>query len=119
MSCNGNKLKEEHAILTGRVTEADTSLYLADVRIYEKSHAKMETTTDESGYFRLEGVAFEEHDIYFEKDGYEPYILWFEYPGSLKKPLISHHIIMDKIFEPDDMQQADDSLESQEANDTD
>lgn len=98
-SCNGEKIKVENATLSGRVTEADTSIYLAGVRVFETSHGKNEAITDSAGYFKLEGVAFEEHNIYFEKQGYETYTLWFEYTGNLKNPMVTEHIIMDKTDE--------------------
>jgi hypothetical protein len=92
----GNKA----AVVTGRVTDTDTTIYLTGVKVFERSHALLNTETDAEGYFRMEGVSFEEHNIYFEKDGYEPYTLWFEYTGDLERPVISHKIIMKKIGAP-------------------
>ena len=83
-------------IFAGRVTEADTSVYLVDVKVYEKSHAGLSTTTDHKGYFQLDGVAAEEHTIYFEKKGFKTLEYSFEYKGSLEHPLVSQHIILEK-----------------------
>jgi len=94
-SCTKEKAAPE-AILTGRVTATDTSVYLADVKVFEKSHGELSTTTDSAGYFRLDGVSFEKHDIYFEKDGYEPTVYDFQYEGKLQHPIITEHIIMKK-----------------------
>ncbi len=99
ISCSHEKGANE-AILTGRVTAEDTTVYMGGVKVFEKSHNQLSTLTDSAGYFRLDGVAFEEHNIYFEKEGYEPYTLWFEYAGSLQHPLITYHIKMKKIDEP-------------------
>ena len=46
------------------------------------------------GMFKLDGVSFEEHNIYFEKDGYKPETLWFEYDGKFTRPLLSHSMVM-------------------------
>lgn len=100
-SCNGKLEEGKYAILTGRVTDTDTSIYLAGVKVYETSHGKLSTVTDSAGFFRLEGVQFEEHDIYFEKDGYERYTLWFEYTGQLDRPVVSRLVIMNKLAEED------------------
>lgn len=94
-SCTKEQPARE-AIFTGRVTATDTSVYLAGVKVFEKSHNKLSTTTDSAGYFRLDGVSFEKHDIYFEKEGYEPTVFNFEYNGSLRHPIITEHIIMKK-----------------------
>ena len=95
VSCAGEKAAHE-AIFTGRVTAQDTSVYLAGVKVFEKAHNKRSTTTDSAGYFRLDGVSFEAHDIYFEKAGYEPTVFNFEYKGGLERPIITEHIIMKK-----------------------
>jgi hypothetical protein len=95
VSCTKNQPARE-AILTGRVTAADTSVYLAGVEVFEKSHNELKTTTDSAGYFKLDGVAFEEHNIYFEKEGYEPTVFNFEYNGHLQHPIVTEHIIMKK-----------------------
>ena len=87
---------EKTTIFSGRVTEADTSVYLGDVKVYEKSHAKLTTTTDSNGYFKMDSVSAEEHNIYFEKEGYKTLVFNFEYTGSLEHPLISRHIILEK-----------------------
>jgi len=94
-SCTKDQIGRE-AILTGRVTAADTSVYLAGVKVFEKSHNKLSTTTDSAGYFKLDGVSFEEHNIYFEKEGYEPTVFNFEYNGNLQRPIITEHITMKK-----------------------
>jgi hypothetical protein len=98
LSC-GQETEVKEAILTGRVTAQDTSVYLQDVKVYETSHNRLSTITDSAGYFRLEGVAFEEHNIYFEKEGYKTDTLWFEYTGSLTSPRISKLIRLSKIGE--------------------
>jgi hypothetical protein len=95
VSCSGKQAMRE-AIFTGRVTAQDTSVYLAGVKVFEKSHNKLSTTTDSAGYFRLDRVAFEEHNIYFEKEGYEPTVFNFEYNGNLEHPIVTDHIIMKK-----------------------
>jgi len=97
LSCGTKQESSREAILTGRVTDTDTTVYLSGVKVFENSHNKMSTVTDSAGYFRLEKVSFEEHNIYFEKEGYEPYTLWFEYNGKLERPVVTHHIIMTKI----------------------
>jgi hypothetical protein len=94
LSC-GEK-HEKYAVLTGRVTASDTSAYLADVKVFEKSHKKLSTFTDSLGFFRLDDVSCKEHNIYFEKEGYEPEVLNFEYTGNLQHPLITRHVIMYK-----------------------
>ena len=99
LSCGTKQEGARLAVLSGRVTDTDTTIYLEGVRVFEKSHNQMSTVTDSAGYFRLEGVSFEEHNIYLEKEGYEPYTLWFEYAGKLERPVITHHIIMTKIDE--------------------
>lgn len=96
VSC-GHQEEGKYAIVTGRVTDTDTSIYLPGVKVFEKSHAKLSTVTDSLGFFELRGVMFEEHNIYFEKDGYEPYTLWFEYTGKLARPAVTHKIIMKKV----------------------
>ena len=95
ISCE--KETEKSAIFTGRVTASDTSIYLVDVHVFEQSHGQLKTVTDSSGFFRLDGVSFEEHNIYFEKQGFEPYTLLFEYNGGLMNPIITKHII---LYEP-------------------
>jgi len=99
LSCGTRSDSSGQATLTGRVTDADTTIYLADVKVFEKSHAKGSTVTDSAGFFRLEGVMFEEHNIYFEKEGYESYTLWFEYAGTLKHPVVTRHVIMTRVGE--------------------
>ncbi len=94
-SCTKEQAAQE-AIFTGRVTATDTSVYLAGVKVFEKSHNKLSTTTDSAGYFRLDGVSFEKHDIFFEKEGYEPVVFSFSYNGSLQHPIVTEHIIMKK-----------------------
>lgn len=94
--CHGTETVEKSVILTGKVTEADTSIALAGVKVYETSHAGLSTVTDSLGIFKLDGVAFEEHNIYFEKDGYKPETLWFEYTGLLTRPLLSQSMVMTK-----------------------
>lgn len=95
VSCTKEQAVHE-AIFTGRVTATDTSVYLAGVKVFEKTHNELSTTTDSAGYFRLDGVSFEQHDIYFEKEGYEPTVFDFVYNGSLQHPIITDHIIMKK-----------------------
>ena len=87
---------EKYAVLTGRVTASDTSIYLADVKVFEKSHKKSSAFTDSLGFFRLDGVSCEEHNIYFEKEDYEQGVLNFEYTGNLEHPLITRHVILYK-----------------------
>ncbi len=94
LSC-GEK-HEKYAVLTGRVTASDTSIYLADVKVFEKSHKKLSTFTDSLGFFHLDDVSCEEHNIYFEKEGYEPGVLNFEYIGNLQHPLVTRHLILYK-----------------------
>ncbi len=101
LSCGTEKSASKYAIITARVTDTDTTIYLAGVKVFEISHAKLSEITDSAGFFRLEGVMFEEHNIYFEKEGYEPYTHWFEYTGNLEHPIITNHIIMTKIDEGD------------------
>ena len=84
----------QKAVLTGRVTAEDTTLYLSGVRVYETSHEKLSTVSDSMGYFKLDGVQFEEHNIYFEKDGYERTVLNFEYSGKLDRPVVTKHVTM-------------------------
>ncbi len=84
----------KYAVFTGRVTQSDTSLYVADVKVYEQSHAKLNTLTDSLGYFRLDGVSFEEHNIYFEKEGFETFVFNFEYRGKLSQPIVTEHIVL-------------------------
>ena len=96
LSCTQLTESQGRAVLTGRVTDEDTTVYLGSVKVYEASHARLSTVTDSLGYFRLEGVYFEEHNIYFEKEGYEKTILNFEYSGPLKSPVIARHIVMKK-----------------------
>lgn len=93
VSCSSDQPARE-AIFTGRVTTQDTSVYLAGVKVFEKSHNKLSATTDSAGYFRLAGVAFEQHNVYFEKEGYEPTVFNFAYNGNLQHPIITEHIIM-------------------------
>lgn len=94
--CHGTETPEKSVILTGKVTEADTSIALAGVKVFESSHTRLSTATDSLGMFTLDGVAFEEHNIYFEKDGYKPETLWFEYTGQLTRPLQSRRVVMTK-----------------------
>jgi hypothetical protein len=99
LSCGTEQGTSNYAVLSGRVTDIDTTVYLGGVKVFEKSHANLNTVTDSAGFFRLDGIMFEEHNIYFEKEGYEPFTLWFEYNGNLKRPVVTHHIIMTKIEE--------------------
>jgi hypothetical protein len=99
LSCGTRNDSVQSAILTGRVTDTDTTVYLAGVKVFESSHAQGSTVTDSAGFFRLEGVMFEEHNIYFEKEGYEKHTLWFEYSGTLKHPVVTRHVIMTKTGE--------------------
>ena len=100
LSCGQQQGKDEKsALLTGRVTETDSTVYLTGVKVFEKSHARLSTVTDSTGLFRLDGVMFEEHNIYFEKEGYQPYTLWFEYNGQLSHPLVTRSITMKKVGE--------------------
>jgi hypothetical protein len=96
-ACHGTETPQKSVILTGKVTEADTSITLAGVKVYESSHARLNCLTDSLGMFKLDGVAFEEHNIYFEKDGYKPETLWFEYTGQLTRPLLSRRVVMERI----------------------
>jgi len=90
LSCGQEKAPTpEGAILTGRVTDTDTTVFLAGVKVYEKSHGNLSTTTDSVGIYRLDGVSLEPHTIYFEKDGYQPDSLYFFYDGTLTHPLLS------------------------------
>jgi len=84
----------QRAVLTGRVTAEDTTVYLSGVRVYETSHDKLSTVSDSLGYFKLDGVQFEEHNIYFEKDGFEKTVLNFEYSGKLARPYVTRHVTM-------------------------
>ncbi|MDD4052683.1 MAG: hypothetical protein PHR28_12400 [candidate division Zixibacteria bacterium] len=93
----GTTTPEKSALLTGKVTEADTSIALSGVKVFEKSHARLSCETDSLGIFKLDGVSFEEHNIYFEKDGYEPVTFLFEYNGKLSRPLLSQQIVMTKV----------------------
>ena len=93
-SCGDKQGKQ--AVFTGRVTAADTSVYLADVKVFEISHNKNSTTTDSLGYFRINDISFEEHNIYFEKDGFEPLTYNFEYNGQLERPIITRLIVLHK-----------------------
>lgn len=88
---------EKSALLTGKVTEPDTSIALSGVKVFEQSPARLSTVTDSLGIFKLDGVSFEEHNIYFEKDGYKPETLLFEYNGKLSHPLLSQKMVMTKI----------------------
>ncbi len=99
LSCGQREEVSKSAILSGRVTDTDTTIYLAGVKVFEKSHAKLSTVTDSAGYFRLDGVMFEEHNIYFERDDYETDTLWFEYTGHFDRPVVTHHITMTPIAE--------------------
>lgn len=107
LSCSGDQTKS--ALLTGRVTATDTSVNLAGVKVYEQSHAQLSTVTDSMGYFELDGVMFEEHNIYFEKEGYQPYTLWFEYTGTLQHPILSRQVILKKIGETEPVEQTGDA----------
>ena len=98
LSCGQPKV-EKSALLTGRVTETDSTVYLTGVKVFEKSHAQGSTVTDSVGLFRLDGVMFEEHNIYFEKEGYQTDTLRFEYTGSLTHPLVTRHVTMKKVGE--------------------
>ena len=84
----------QRATFTGRVTAEDTTVYLSSVKVYEASHDKLSTVTDSMGYFRLDGVQFEEHNIYFEKDGFEKTVVNFEYSGKLDRPVVTRPVIM-------------------------
>ncbi len=88
---------EKSVILTGKVTEADTSIVVPGAKVYENSHARLSCLTDSLGMFKLDGVSFEEHNIYVEKEGYKPETLWFEYTGQLSHPLLSRRAVMTKI----------------------
>ena len=100
LSCGQDKTTANEVILTGRVTAEDTTVYLGGVKVYEASHNQGSTVTDSAGYFRLENVSFEEHNIYFEKDGYQPDTLLFEYTGTLEHPIVTRLIKLRKIEEP-------------------
>jgi len=78
-----------YAILTGRVTEADSTTPIAGAKVYEKDHKQGSATSDSAGYFMIDNVAFEAHTLYVEKDGYVPATIEFEYKGKLDHPLVT------------------------------
>ncbi len=84
------------AVVTGRVTEADSTVGIAGVRVYEKGFNESQTLSDSAGYFVLENVKFDEHPIYFEKEGYETDEIPFSYTGRLERPVIPKHAILKK-----------------------
>lgn len=87
--------------LTGRVTETDTTVYLSDVFVYQEGTGGLTDTSDENGYFELDGIPFTPSSIFFEKEGYQKLELKFEYVGELKKPLVTKWIMMKKVGEDD------------------
>jgi hypothetical protein len=99
LSCGTKEEAARQAVLTGRVTDVDTTIYLEGVKVFEKSHNLGSTTTDSAGFFRLAKVDFEEHNVYFEKEGYEPDTLWFEYNGTLERPVVTENVRLVKIGE--------------------
>lgn len=54
----------------------------------------MVDTTDEAGYFMIEGLPLEPQRIIFTKEGYQTDSLELNYTGLLKRPLISKHLIL-------------------------
>lgn len=96
ISC-GDKTAEKSATLTGKVTDTDTSIAIQGARVFEESHARLSTLTDSLGIFRLDGVMFEEHNIYVEKEGFKPETLWFEYAGKLSHPLLSRKVALTRL----------------------
>ena len=90
---------EKTATFTGQVTEPDTSIVLAGVKIVDAGSGGGSTVTDSSGMFKLTGISFDKHNIYFEKEGYVTDTVAFQYTGDFKEPVVSRRIIMHKIGE--------------------
>ncbi len=87
--------------LTGRVTGTDTTVYLSDVFVFQAGSDGLTDSSDENGYFELDGIPFGPTSVYFEKDGYQKYELTVEYKGELTQPLVTKWIRMKKVGEVD------------------
>jgi hypothetical protein len=83
-------------MLTGRVMETDSITPIAGARIYEKDHHRGTTLSDSAGYFQLDNVTFEKHDILVEKEGYRPTSVSLEYTGKLDHPIVTRLVILNK-----------------------
>lgn len=93
----GETKKEESIILSGRVTEADTSIYLEGVTVRLKANRQLSDATDSAGYYQIDGVPHKKDYLYFDKEGYHPDSLEFEYTGDLERPIISRNVVLEKI----------------------
>ncbi|MEE9443139.1 MAG: carboxypeptidase-like regulatory domain-containing protein [candidate division Zixibacteria bacterium] len=98
ISCDNTGVEKESMDLAGRVTEADTSVYLEGVIVIDNLKNTADTT-DENGYFTLRDISFEKHMVSFEKEGYVKFEMEVDYPGSLSHPLVSKHVILEKAGE--------------------
>ena len=71
--------------IRGRVTDGASGRALACVTVTAlSSNSATETTTDASGYFRLNGLPMGRHDIQFRCAGYEPAVYREIMVGSVK-----------------------------------
>ncbi|MCK5126131.1 MAG: carboxypeptidase-like regulatory domain-containing protein [candidate division Zixibacteria bacterium] len=99
ISCESAGESEEYVILAGRVTEADTTIYLSGVIVSDGTNSAIVDTTDERGYFQLREISKAKHIVLFEKNGYDKKEFEIEYKGKLQRPLLSHRIILSKEVE--------------------
>ncbi len=99
ISCDSAGDEEQYVILGGRVTEADTTIYVGNVIVTDSKDAAIVDTTDERGYFQLRGVDKARHMIKLECDGYQSQEIEVEYTGKLMRPLISKNIVLIKTEE--------------------
>jgi hypothetical protein len=95
--CGGTENKATgKATVVGRVTELDSTTYLAGARVYESRSGGNSAVTDSMGYFRLENVPFDSQQIFIELEGYKPDTVTFYYPGELDQPLVSQNAYLEK-----------------------
>jgi len=97
LSCGTSEKPAQYATLTGRVTAADTTVYLSGVKVFTTDPEEKSVTTDSAGFFRLEFLPFEEQFVYFEKEGYRPDSLVFAYDGNLERPIVTYHVILNAV----------------------
>lgn len=96
ISCDNTGVEKQSMDFAGRVTEADTTVFLEGVIVTDALKGAVDTT-DENGYFTLREISFEKHVVSFEKEGYVKLEMEVDYPGSLSHPLISKHVILEKV----------------------
>lgn len=99
ISCDSAGEEEDYMIFTGRVTEADTTIYVSGAVITDGMNTAIVDTTDDRGFFQLRGIEKTKHTVIIEKEGYPTKEIEIEYSGTLARPLVSRKIILTQAEE--------------------